>query len=257
MALEQLSEEPMASPQTIYTAMVRLAAKLAEKGIHKGQRHEQGWMYRGIEDILNGVGQLMPQEQIVPIPTVRSHQMADLPARSGTPMVHVVMSVDYEFVHAPSGTSVHALVYGEGRDQADNATAKAMTDAYKSALTQIFCIPFGEETDVEDPPRGKNAQAQARQGWYSPQGSPDPSRSPNVLRMPDAVPKQYEAEITAILRQQGKTKKEIEQYWAERTAKYGDKLPAMLESFVKEMRERARQKMAAAAPDAPAPWAKD
>ncbi len=59
-------------------------------------------------------------------------------------------TVTYRLLHT-SGESIDLQVCGEGQDQGDKATPKAMTIALKYALRQLFLIETGDDPDRERP----------------------------------------------------------------------------------------------------------
>ena len=56
--------------------------------------------------------------------------------------------------YAEDGSSVSAVVQGEGMDSADKSSNKAMSVAFKYACFQVLCIPTEEmkDPDAETPP---------------------------------------------------------------------------------------------------------
>jgi hypothetical protein len=59
------------------------------------------------------------------------------------------LKIQYRF-YADYGSSVEAVVIGEGMDSGDKASNKAMSIAHKYAFFQVFCIPT-EEVAASDP----------------------------------------------------------------------------------------------------------
>lgn len=138
------------APGGIYQALAAILSALGPIG--KGQRNkEQGFMYRGIDDVYNALNPLLAGHQVFMIPTVRTRESVDRQTKNGGIMQCVTLTVDYQFCHA-DGSSVTCTVMGEGRDTADKATNKAMAAAHKYALLQTFCIPTADLGD-DDPDR--------------------------------------------------------------------------------------------------------
>ena len=71
----------------------------------------------------------------------------------GGNLIYSIMKIKYTF-YAEDGTSVSAVVVGEGMDSADKSSNKAMAVGMKYAMFQVFCIPTEEmpDTDSETPP---------------------------------------------------------------------------------------------------------
>lgn len=59
-----------------------------------------------------------------------------------------ICKIKYTFF-AEDGSSVYAIVIGEGMDTGDKATNKAMSIAFKYACFQVFCIPTEEMQDPD------------------------------------------------------------------------------------------------------------
>jgi hypothetical protein len=66
-----------------------------------------------------------------------------IPVKEGKEMRHILVRVAYT-VFAPDGSMVRAVVIGESWDAQDNASTKAMDDAFTTFLTQVFCVPTGD-----------------------------------------------------------------------------------------------------------------
>ena len=63
--------------------------------------------------------------------------------KSGTAMRHVTLTVRYDF-YAVDGSSMSATVMGEAADSGDKATSKALSMAFKYALTEVLTLPTNE-----------------------------------------------------------------------------------------------------------------
>ena len=62
--------------------------------------------------------------------------------------VHTPLTVEYTFRSLVDGSTVAAVVCGEGTDSADKGTSKAMAMAYKACMIQSFSIPInGQDVD--------------------------------------------------------------------------------------------------------------
>lgn len=122
--------------------------------IGKNQRNQQqGFMYRGVDMVMNTFQPLFAKHCIFVVPEVLdSHREERQTARGGN-LIYSVLKVRYTF-YAADGSSVSAVVQGEGMDSADKSSNKAMSVAFKYALFQVFCIPTEEmvDPDAETPP---------------------------------------------------------------------------------------------------------
>jgi hypothetical protein len=84
------------------------------------------------------------------IPRVLDRQAEIYTNKNGTRMIHVVLSVEYDFVALDGSKFTAGPIYSEGNDSADKATNKALSVAHKYALIQCFAIAT---EDMDDPDR--------------------------------------------------------------------------------------------------------
>lgn len=113
-----------------------------------------GYSFRKIDDILNEANPLLAKKGVLPVPTVLKRVGEERQTRNGTALYVVHLKVRYRFYGAPRGDYLDAVVWGEGMDNFDKATNKAMTTAFKNALIQVFAIATGEP----DPDSGEHEE---------------------------------------------------------------------------------------------------
>lgn len=135
-------------PTGIYQAMAAILAEIPSIG-KDNRNKDQGFQYRGIDDVYNALHPLLARHKVFMAPTVLSRTSEDRTTAKGGVMQCVTLSVEYRFFHA-DGSFVSCTVMGEGRDISDKATNKAMASAHKYALLQTFCIPT-EDIGQDDP----------------------------------------------------------------------------------------------------------
>lgn len=149
--------EVKSPPPHIYEAMAALMDKV--KNVPKdGQAPAAagGYKFRGVEQLTQVVGdaarsvEIMLQSEIHTVPQVAQ---APVTANGKTLIwtsVHLVMT--YHFTSLRDGSKLTFEAAGEGRDNSDKATAKAMSVALKYALGQALLIGTGDEDpDAERP----------------------------------------------------------------------------------------------------------
>ena len=112
---------------------------------------QQGFKYRGIDDVMNVFQPLMADAGIFVVPEVLEHHREDRTTKNGNALIYSVMKIKYTF-YAEDGSCIAATVIGEGMDSGDKASNKAMAVAMKYAMFQVFCIPT-EEMKNDDPDR--------------------------------------------------------------------------------------------------------
>lgn len=142
----QVNLEAKDFPQ-IYNLLPQAAAKVG--AITKEKRNaQQGFNFRGIDDVLNAVHPVFAELGITPVPQVLAAQREERTTKSGNNLIYTILSVAVHF-YAPDGTSVKAIVQGEAMDNADKSSNKAMSAAFKYACFQVLSIPTEEMEDAD------------------------------------------------------------------------------------------------------------
>lgn len=145
--------------------------------VPKGSKNQQqGYAYRGIDDVMKACHTAMSTHGVHVRPVVRDGWRCDQVeiGRGGTRMFHVIGLVDYVFTHQ-DGSSVTSTVFAEATDSADKAANKAMAAAMKYALCQTFCVP------TEDMPDADADSPELSSGNRTPEKAP---RRPQEARSP-------------------------------------------------------------------------
>ncbi len=109
---------------------------------------QQRYKFRGIDDVYNALHTPMAKHGIFTVPTVLEDRTEERTTKSGTALIYRVLKIKFTFF-ADDGSSVDAIVIGEGMDSGDKASNKAMAVAHKYALLQVFAIPTEEDKDPE------------------------------------------------------------------------------------------------------------
>lgn len=131
----------------IYQAISKTMADIG--AVSKSERNtQQGYMYRGIDQIMNALNPAMIKNGIFVAPEVLDHTREERTTAKGTLLIYSVVTVKYTF-YASDGSFVEAVTMGEGMDSGDKATNKAMAAALKYACFQVFMIPTEEMIDSE------------------------------------------------------------------------------------------------------------
>lgn len=131
----------------IYAAIVGVMQDVG--AVEKNTRNkDQGFMYRGIDAVMNALQPAMIKNKIFVVPTVLSEERTERTTAKGGVLFYTRLRIIYTFF-AEDGSSVSAEVIGEAMDSGDKATNKAMSVAYKYACFQVFCIPTEEMHDPD------------------------------------------------------------------------------------------------------------
>jgi hypothetical protein len=134
----------------VYHAINQVQRALASEGISKSRKNQQqGYNFRGIDDVYNTVSPLLGQHGLCILPRVLSRECIERQNKSGGALFYVTCEVEFDFVSAEDGSKHVVKTYGEAMDSADKATNKAMSAAYKYALMQAFAIPTEGDNDAD------------------------------------------------------------------------------------------------------------
>lgn len=112
------------------------------------QNREQGYSFRGIDQVMRELHPLLSARGVLMLPTVLERVAETRTTRAGSAMYAVHLHVLYRFM-GPLGDELVVDAWGEGADTADKATPKAMTAALKAALLQTFLIPTPDTVDAD------------------------------------------------------------------------------------------------------------
>lgn len=150
-------------PGKIHAAM--LAVMKALGPIAKDSRNtQQGYNFRGIDDIYNHIQSVLADNGVYSLPRVLERVTEERPSKSGGLNIWRCLTVEYTFF-AEDGSKVSCVVVSEGMDNGDKASNKAMASADKYALVQAFKIKTAE---VKDPEADDHARNRAEAALASP-----------------------------------------------------------------------------------------
>ena len=134
----------------VYSAIAAVTAKLAKEGISKDRKNDQqGYKFRGIDDVYNALAPFLAEAKLCILPCVKSRECIERTTAKGNAIFYVTVCVDFAFVAAEDSSEHHVTTYGEAMDTADKATNKAMSAAYKYAAFQAFAIPTEGDNDAD------------------------------------------------------------------------------------------------------------
>lgn len=135
----------------VYQAINAVQATLAATGITKDRKNQQqGYSFRGIDDVYNALSPLLAKSGLCILPRVLSRECVERQTAKGGTLFYVTVEAEFDFVCAEDGSRHTVKTYGEAMDSADKATNKAMSAAYKYAALQAFAIPTEGDNDAEN-----------------------------------------------------------------------------------------------------------
>lgn len=137
----------MAESGKIYEAISNVMAEIGAIGKEK-KNQQQGFMYRGIDDVMNALQPALVKNKVFIAPEVVSEQREERTTQKGGVMFSVRLEISYKF-YTTDGSFIETKVIGEAMDSGDKATNKAMSIGYKYACFQVFCIPTEEMIDPD------------------------------------------------------------------------------------------------------------
>lgn len=155
---------------SIYPALVRVSRAIASEGIGKSRDNkQQGYKFRGVDEVMNAFAPLFAKEGIFIRPRFEDRQVGERVTKSGGVLYAVSVQGSFDFV-AEDGSSVTVgPFYGEAMDSGDKATNKAMAVAFKYAMFQTFCVPLegvtGGDADAVTHEEIASQEAAAVQEW--------------------------------------------------------------------------------------------
>ncbi len=134
----------------VYQCIAAVAAEIAHEGISKNRKNQQqGYNFRGIDDVYNALAPVIAKHGLVILPRCLERQVTERPNKSGGVIFSVTVDAEFDFVSSHDGSKHTVKTYGEAMDSADKATNKAMSAAYKYAAFQTFCIPTEGDNDAD------------------------------------------------------------------------------------------------------------
>jgi len=135
----------------VYEAITKITAALAKEGIPKERRNQQqGFFFRGIDDVYGALSPLLSEHHLCIIPRVVRRECVERQSKTGGVLFSVTVEVEFDLVSSLDDSRHTARVIGEAMDSGDKATNKAMSIAYKYLAFQVFVIPVeGEDADPD------------------------------------------------------------------------------------------------------------
>ena len=129
----------------VYEAMRQVSGALAKAGVGKTRQNaQQGYSFRGIDEVMNVLAPLLAQHGLLVLPRYSDRTVVERTTKSGGALFCVTVTGEIEFVSAEDGTKHAVRMYGEASDSGDKATNKAMTAAYKDRVeSEKKANPFG------------------------------------------------------------------------------------------------------------------
>lgn len=156
----------------IYESITAIMQEIPAIGKDK-KNAQQGFKYRGIDDVMNVLQPILSKHKVFVVPEVLEQTREERVTGNGKTLLYSIMRIRYSF-YAEDGTSVSAVVIGEGMDSGDKASNKALAIAMKYAFFQVFCIPTEE---LKDPDSETPEPSAPKTKQYPPAIPPEPEQT--------------------------------------------------------------------------------
>lgn len=142
-----MTDEPTPA---IYAAIASVMQDLAASGISKSRKNQQqGYNFRGIDDVYNALAPILSRHGLVILPRVLSREQTERTTAKGGVLFYTTVEVEFDLVARDDGSRHTVKTYGEAMDSGDKSTNKAMSAAFKYAAMQAFCIPTEGDNDAD------------------------------------------------------------------------------------------------------------
>lgn len=142
---------------------------------------QQKFKYRGIDAVMNALNPVMSKHGLFIVPEVLEQVREERTTTKNvwdnnirqyvekkSTLLYSLLKIRYT-MYAPDGSSVSAVVIGEGMDSGDKASNKAMAVGLKYACFQMFMIPT-EEMANDDPDKTSH-EVDPKSYAYAPTGA--------------------------------------------------------------------------------------
>jgi hypothetical protein len=128
----------------------KIQADLCVDGIAKVNKNaQQGYNFRGIDDIYNTLSALFSKYGLVIVPHYTDWKQEERMSAKNSLIIYTKVSGKYQIYATEDSSMIEAELVGEAMDSADKSTNKAMSAAYKYLCLQLFSIPTKGDNDAD------------------------------------------------------------------------------------------------------------
>lgn len=148
----EILPHPRGPVPMVYAAMIAAMAAIGKQGVGKaGTNLEHNYKFRSIDDVYNVANTALAAAHLMILPSTITRELVEHRSAAGKAMWRVTLKQMFTFVCALDGSS-HEVgpFFGEAFDSSDKATNKALTQAYKYMLIEVFCIPLVGIDDADE-----------------------------------------------------------------------------------------------------------
>lgn len=201
----------------VYSAIAAVMAHMAKEGISKDRRNDQqGYRFRGIDDVYNALSSVLAANKLMMLPYVQDMQREERQTQRGGVLNYTILTVDFNIVSAEDGSNHTIRTIGEAMDSADKSSNKAMSAALKYAAMQVFMIPTEGDNDADSTTHEMVSTGPAKRTKLDGIHTSKTALKGAVHAIRQKVSKaKTDAEITAIMREGAETVRQAERDWPE------------------------------------------
>lgn len=171
--MTNIEQNVIINTKNVYQLISDVTAKMAKVGISKDNKNsQQGYNFRGIDDVYNVLGSMLAESGLVIIPRLTKESVIERATRDGKGvLIYTKVQMKYIMVSSHDGSKTYAVVSGEAMDSGDKSTNKAMSAAYKYMAFQTFAIPTEGDNDADStthtvaPVRGGTTSTDLAEDW--------------------------------------------------------------------------------------------
>lgn len=131
----------------IFQVLPKILSEVSAIG-KNSKNQQQGFMFRGIDDVMNELHGLFGKHGVFIIPEVVDYRVDERTTKSGSVMYATRTTIRFHFV-ADDGSEIVTTNVGEAMDSGDKGMNKTMSCALKYALMQMFLIPTKDLVDAD------------------------------------------------------------------------------------------------------------
>ena len=138
-------------PLAVYQSIVAITGALAKEGISKDKTNQQqGFKYRGIDQVYAALSTLLAEHHLCILPKVVKRESEERTSAKGGVLFYNAVTIDFDLVSAADGSTHTVTAVGEAFDSGDKSVGKAMSYAYKAMAFMLFAIPVeGQDNDPD------------------------------------------------------------------------------------------------------------
>jgi hypothetical protein len=145
----RIMDKPPVVPM-VYSAIHGVQADIAGEGIAKDRKNQQqGYNFRGIDDMYNALSPLFAKHALLVFPRMLQRDTTERTTKAGGALFYTVVVCEFDFVAVADGSQRTVRMGGEAMDSADKSTNKALSAALKYTLMQTFLIPTEGDNDAD------------------------------------------------------------------------------------------------------------